>query len=100
MDIFEFHANLIDWLEGQQDDDVIRTLYESTTKMLGHETNELKLAHALVDTAYILLHSSKEVHGSKCFIELLESKKDIFQRAKTATAIQNRTAEINTKSES
>lgn len=94
MDIFKFHAELIDWLE-HHDDDVVRILYESTTKMLGHETNELKVAEALVDTAYILLYSATAVHGHRAFSELLEKKLDTFKRAKTATEIEQRTREIN-----
>lgn len=93
MDIFKFHAELLDWLE-HHDDDVVRILYESTTKILGHETNELKVAEALVDTAYILLYSATAINGPQAFTELLERKMDTFKRAKTATEIEQRTRAI------
>jgi|GEM_PF-5276832 len=94
MDIYDFQNNLTDIQPSDTPIEVMQALYDATTKMLAHERNELKLATALVDTAHTLLWTSNGRDGVKAFIKLLENNLDDIHRARTLTAMQERTRDI------
>lgn len=81
-------------LKHMQSKEVTHILYESSLKMMGHETNELKLANALIDTAHTILWTARKREGAKAFIDMLETKLDEIHRARTLTAMQERTRAI------
>lgn len=96
MDVYKFQSLLLDLLKSDQHTEVIQTAYEATTKMMSYETNELKVAHALIDTAHALLYASRGAEGAKAFIESLEVRLDEIHKARTITSIRTRTKAINT----
>ena len=95
MDIYRFQGLLLDLLKNDQHTEVIQAAYEATTKMMSYETNELKVAHALIDTAHALLYASREAEGAKAFIKSLEIRLDDIHKARTITSIRARTEAIN-----
>ena len=95
MDYYKFQDELSDWLH-LHDKEFIRALCESSTRLMTYERDEKKLASALMDTAYMILHSAPDTHGGEVFIELLEKKLDTFNKAKNITVMKERTRAIET----
>ena len=87
---------LLELLEDAQDDNVIQAAYEATTKMMAYETNELRIASALVDTARTLVVASRGLKGADAFAALLEDRLKEASRANANTSIRLRTEAINT----
>ena len=95
MHVYKFQSLLLDLLKGDQHTEVIQAAYEATTKMMSYETNELKVAHALIDTAHALLYASREAEGAKAFVKSLEVRLEEIHKARTVTSIKARTEAIN-----
>ena len=96
MDLYKFHRMLLELLEDEQDDNVIQAAYDATTKMMAYETNELRIANALVDTAHTLLVASRGLKGVDAFAALLENRLEESKRSNANTSIRLRTEAINT----
>lgn len=99
MDIFKFQDTLLDMVNANLRTEVKHALYDVTMKMYAYETDEVKMANALVDTAYSLLYSARDGDGIETYISVLENKLDIMKRSKNYVMMKNRTSAIENPSQ-